>query len=540
MSEALLRALLPVSSAPVHSLLFVRGSNVPSSLSLIAVQLPKAGTGTLLRSRVLRLPESARGVRPRTFSAVSASSEAALDAAKEASPADVETVVTEEPNSRVRITVNVSPAVCKGCYGRVLVEFGKTIRVPGFRPGKKVPENILVNYVGKQNVRNAAIEAVLKETLPKALSSVKGRALEDSVCIVTKFSELDSVFSPQDFLRYEVAVDVAPEVKWTTPDAYKNLKVVIEIDEEIQAQKACEIELRRRHKAAGVMRIVEDRGLHIGDVTVLDIYAKTVEQSGAGGETIPSAEQKGFHLDTEEGDNLLPGFLDAIVGIRRGEQKSFILTFPETWKQENLRSVEAQFTVDCKELFYRDLPQLDDEIADKLVPGCNTLNQVREFLLEACEKAEQEAREQATDNALLDELTKIVDTDIPQSLFEEQGRQLYGAYLLQLQASKRLNEQQLVSLSTENAVNLYLNNQRMNITKTVKQTLAVGEIFKCESLQLSLEELEKEVVDAVAEFKSHKQEYDEKRIREQVQGILEGAKVLEWLKQHAEIEYVTK
>ncbi|CAN6471974.1 unnamed protein product [Victoria cruziana] len=484
MSEALLRALLPVSSAPVHSLLFVRGSNVPSSLSLIAVQLPKAGTGTLLRSRVLRLPESARGVRPRTFSAVSASSEAALDAAKEASPADVETVVTEEPNSRVRITVNVSPAVCKGCYGRVLVEFGKTIRVPGFRPGKKVPENILVNYVGKQNVRNAAIEAVLKETLPKALSSVKGRALEDSVCIVTKFSELDSVFSPQDFLRYEVAVDVAPEVKWTTPDAYKNLKVVIEIDEEIQAQKACEIELRRRHKAAGVMRIVEDRGLHIGDVTVLDIYAKTVEQSGAGGETIPSAEQKGFHLDTEEGDNLLPGFLDAIVGIRRGEQKSFILTFPETWKQENLRSVEAQFTV-------------------------------REFLLEACEKAEQEAREQATDNALLDELTKIVDTDIPQSLFEEQGRQLYGAYLLQLQASKRLNEQQLVSLSTENAVNLYLNNQRMNITKTVKQTLAVGEIFKCESLQLSLEELEKEVVDAVAEFKSHKQEYDEKRIREQ-------------------------
>ncbi|KAF3783622.1 Trigger factor-like protein [Nymphaea thermarum] len=533
MSEALVRVSVPFSSASVHPVLLVRGGSLPNSRSLVAVKLPKAVTGTPLRSRVLRLPESAHGARPRTLRAAAASSGTALDAGKEASPRDVEAVVTEEPNSRARITVNVPPAVCKGCYDRVLVEFGKTIRVPGFRPGKKVPENILVNYVGKQNVRNAAIEAVLKETLPKALSSVNGRALEDSVRIVTKFSELDSVFSPQGFLRYEVALDVAPEVKWVMPDAYKNLKVVIEIDEEIQAQKACEIELRRRHKAAGVLRIVEDRGLQIGDVAVLNIYARTAEQSDAGGETIPSAEQKGFHLDTEEGDDLLPGFLDAIVGIGRGEQKSFLLAFPDSWKQENLRSVKAQFTVECKELFYRDLPQLDDAIADQIFPGCSTLNQ-------ACENAEQEAREQATDNALLDELTKIVEVDVPQSLFEEQGRQLYGAYLLQLQASKRLNEQQLVSLSSENAVKVYLNNQKMNITKIVKQILAVGEIFKCEGLQLSLEELEKEVVDAVAEFKSHKQEYDEKRIREQVQGILEGAKVLEWLKQHAEIEFVTK
>lgn len=53
----------------------------------------------------------------------------------------------------------------------------------------------------------------------------------------------------------------------------------------------------------------------------------------------------GFNFDTDDGEILLPGFLDSIIGIQRGETKSFPLTFPETWKQENLRGVHAQFTV---------------------------------------------------------------------------------------------------------------------------------------------------------------------------------------------------
>lgn len=64
---------------------------------------------------------------------------------------------------------------------------------------------------------------------------------------------------------------------------------------------------------------------------------------------IPFAE---FHFDTEDGDRVLPGFLDSIIGIQRGETKSFPLVFPETWRQEHLRGVQAQFTVRFF-LFYR-------------------------------------------------------------------------------------------------------------------------------------------------------------------------------------------
>lgn len=66
--------------------------------------------------------------------------------------------------------------------------------------------------------------------------------------------------------RYEVTVDIAPELKWTPEEGYKNLKVAVELDSDIDAQKASEQELRRRHKSLGALRIVTDRGLQVTQV----------------------------------------------------------------------------------------------------------------------------------------------------------------------------------------------------------------------------------------------------------------------------------
>ncbi|XP_012070917.1 trigger factor-like protein TIG, Chloroplastic isoform X2 [Jatropha curcas] len=445
----------------------------------------------------------------RKSAASSSSSSVAVESEKDRLPADIRVTETVEPNSRLRLTVEVPEAVCDDCYSRVMNEFMKQARVPGFRPGKNVPESILLSYVGKENVQKATIESVLKRTLPHAMSSVTGRALRDSIRIVTKFSDMEK--------------------------AYSSLNTLSDVD----AQTASEKELRRRQKSLGAMRIVTDRGLQIGDVAVLDISATKVDEDNSS-INIPDAESKGFHFDTEDGDKVLPGFLDSIIGMQRGETKSFPLVFPESWNQENLRGVQAQFTVECKELFYRDMPELDDSLADKLLPGCTTLQQVKESLLQKCQEVERTARDQATDNAILDQLHKMVEIDIPRSLFEEQGRQFYGAKLLEVQAKMKLNEEQLASLSSPKAVNEYLENQKQNITKVIKQNLAVGDIFKRENLEFSTDDLVKEVENSISEFKRHKQEYDEERVRDQVQEILEGAKVLEWLKEHAEIQYITK
>ncbi|XP_076949015.1 trigger factor-like protein TIG, Chloroplastic [Bidens hawaiensis] len=410
-------------------------------------------------------------------------------------------------------------------------------RVPGYPSGRQVPEDILENYIGTEGVRKATVEAILKRTLPHAMSLVEGRALNDLIRITTSFSEMEKTYASLSILRYDVVVEVAPEEKWVPEDGYKNLKVVVELDSEIEAKTAAERELKRLYKNKSTMRIVKNRGLQVGDVVVLDISATTVGQDGSEVE-VSAAGSKGFNFDTEDGDTVVPGFLDAIIGIQRGETKSFPLAFPDSWKQEDLRGLPCQFTVECTELFYRELPELNDAIADKLLPGCTTIDQVKESLLERYTELEQTAKAQATDNAILDQLQKMIQVEIPKSLFEDQGSQLYGGKLLEIQSNMKLNEEQLEALSKPEAVREFLENQRENIECLIRQSFAVGDIFKRENMQISTDELVKGVESSVAEFKQLKQEYDEESIQAQVQEILEGAKVLEWLREHADVQYI--
>ncbi|CAN0917661.1 Trigger factor-like protein TIG, Chloroplastic [Linum grandiflorum] len=488
-------------------------------------------------SREIQRP-ALRQCSSKLSAAAASSTSVAVEDEKDTLPAELNLTETEEPNSRVRLGVEVPSEVCDDCYKRVIKEFTKKAKVPGFRPGKSIPESILINYVGRQGFQKAVVESILQRTLPHALASVNERALKDSVRIATSFSEMEKTFSSLKTLRYDILVDVVPELKWKPEHGYKNLKVIVEIDSDIDAQTASEQEFRRRHKSLGSMRIVTDRGLQVGDVAVLDISAKRLDSEES--DNILDGESKGFNFDTEEGDSVIPGFLDSIIGIRQGEVKTFPLTFPETWRQENLRGLHAQFSVECKELFYRDLPELDDSLAEKLLPGCTSIQQVKDLLLEKCVEVEQTAREQATDNAILDLLCKMVEVDIPRSLFEEQGRQLYGAKLLSIQTRVKLNEEQLARLSSPKAVTEYLVDQEENIIRVIKQNLAVGDIFKREKLEFPTEDLIKEVENSIAEFKRNKQEYDEDRVKEQVQEVLEGAKVLEWLREQAEVQYITK
>ncbi|MCO5606592.1 hypothetical protein L7F22_060780 [Adiantum nelumboides] len=450
----------------------------------------------------------------------------------------VEVSESFEPNSRVKLSVKVAPKICKENYELVLKELSKRTKIPGFQVGKTVPEPILVNFVGKDRVKTAAIEAVLRNTLPQALSSVAGRALKDSEHIVTSLDDLKSSFSPTSLLSYDVVVDIVPEVKWAIPGAYKKLKVVVEIDDESLYHKAAETEFRACYKDMGSLRVVQDRGIEAKDVVILDVACNRVNEDGSEGDRIFSAEQKGFQLDTEDGLSYLPGFVDAILGMKREENRTFELVFPDTWQIESTRGATGRFVVDVKEHFYRVLPTLDDSLAGKFLENCETLDQVREAYLKKHKEQYELQKLRATQSMVMSELAKVTEVDVPHSLIEEQGRNMYAGKLLELQARMNLGKDQLTGLSSEEMVNNFLVSQKQTIIDAVKQVLAVAEIFKLENLRYTEAELKKEVETAEADFKQFNQEYDKDRLVEQAQELLEGAKVLEWLVANSDISYV--
>ncbi|BBN08068.1 trigger factor [Marchantia polymorpha subsp. ruderalis] len=452
-------------------------------------------------------------------------------------PMGLEVVETDRPNCRVQLSITVPANICKSAYNDVIKEFSKKAKVPGFRPGKRIPENVLVNYIGPAQVRSSAVEAILKKTLPEALSSVAGRALKESEHIVSKFQDLEAGFSPDGPLSYDVAVDVAPEIKWVTEKAYRNMEVEVNLENDLTPGQAAAAEFRSRLKDLGSLRVKETGGLEMCDVAIIDISCNRINADGSLGDKVLSAEQKGFQLDTEDGANFLPGFVDALIGINREETREFDLVFPQTWQQESLRGIHAKFTGYCKEIFVRRLPEVDDTIAPKLMEGCTTIQQVRIELQNKHEVIQVQAKKQATQLAIAAELSKVVVLDVPNSLLEEQGRQMYAAKLIELQAQAKLTKEQVVQLSSQEMVTNYLQAQKEKIMDSVKQTLAVAEIYKLENLQYTEEELNAEIETAIEEFKRYNQEYDEKRVKEQAAELLEGSKVMDWLVANSRISY---
>lgn len=55
-----------------------------------------------------------------------------------------------------------------------------------------------------------------------------------------------------------------------------------------------------------------------------------------------------------------------------------------------------------------------------------------------------------------------------------------------LQAERKLDKDQLASLSNQRSVQAYLEDEKENITRIIKQMLAVGDIFKSENLQVTI------------------------------------------------------
>lgn len=56
---------------------------------------------------------------------------------------------------------------------------------------------------------------------------------------------------------------MVPELKWSTENGYKDMKVVVELGDEIDAKKASERQLRQKYKSLGALKIVTDRGLQV-------------------------------------------------------------------------------------------------------------------------------------------------------------------------------------------------------------------------------------------------------------------------------------
>ena len=212
-----------------------------------------------------------------------------------------------------------------------LTEIGKTVKMPGFRPGR-VPMPVL-----KSRFRPQA----LAEAQQSAMNTAVGKLLEDegiTPAVQPSVTGEPKLVDGED-MEFDLEIEALPKIELTDFSALElELLKVEPTEDEITARLE---ELGQQ--AARPAKVARNRKLKNGDIAHIN-FNGTVD-----GEERPGMKGEGFDLELGSGQ-FIPGFEEQLVGVKGGENIDVTVTFPEDYQAEELQGVEAVFAVEVLEV----------------------------------------------------------------------------------------------------------------------------------------------------------------------------------------------
>lgn len=435
--------------------------------------------------------------------------------------------VTQEklPASRIGLEIEIPAEMSKNVYEKVIQDLSRTASIPGFRKGK-VPRQILLQRLGSQRIKVATLEDVIQEGFKQALTQENIPAIGNYE-VLSSIEEMADRFKPGEVFTFKAAVDIPPDV---TLSDYASLSVKAEEVAYDPTQVDNFLEERRAEKATLVP--VEGRSAQKGDVAVVDYLGRftTSEQEGEAPGEISGANATDFELELSEG-RFIEDLVNGIVGMNPGETKEIGVQFPDDYAREDLAGKATTFTVTLKDLKEKELPELNDDFAQE-VSEFETLAELRETLEKRFrDKAEQETS-QNKEQALVEELVKRVEIDLPESMIEREVETILRQTAIQFENYGM----DVKKLFTPETIPQMKERSRPEAIDRLKQSLTLEEIAKQENLTVEAEELEAKVQEWMQQLSG--QSIDANRLREVVEGDLRKEKAVKWLEERANIELV--
>ncbi|MBD2260292.1 trigger factor [Pseudanabaena sp. FACHB-2040] len=433
--------------------------------------------------------------------------------------------VTQEklPDSQVGLEIEIPADMSRQTYEQVLRKYMNSMNIPGFRKGK-VPRQVFLQRVGVTQFKAAVLEELVQNAVDKAIKQEEIEAI-GNYQLKSSIDDLIAQYEPGQDLTISAAVDVPPRV---TLKQYSGFTAQAEEVKPKLEQVDETLEQYRTNLATLVP--VEDRPAQIGDIAVVDFVGK-VKREGEEPEEFSGGSAQDFQVELQDG-RFIEGFVQGIVGMTLDETKEIEVTFPEGYPQEDLAGQEAVFTITVKEIKEKELPELDDDFAQE-VSEFETLAELRQSLEERYRNEAEQQTKTNREQALLAELVKQLDVEIPSTLIQREVDFLLTQTVMQL-SNQGLDVNKLL---TPELIAGMRERTRPEAIERLQRTLALGEVAKHASITVEEAEIEAKADEMMAEI-SDPTKVDPQRLREVVQEDLLQDKILAWLEENSTLELV--
>ncbi len=347
---------------------------------------------------------------------------------------------------------------------------GKKINVPGFRKGK-APLHIIETYYGSEIFFEDALNLLYNDLVEDAIK-------ESGLKVINDKMDFDLVsISKENGVDFKVSLTTYPEIEIGEYKGLKAEKTAVKVDAaEVNAELNAMAERNAR------MVSVEDRAAKNGDTVVIDFEGFTDGKAFDGGKA------EGHSLVLGSGQ-FIPGFEDQIVGKNIGDEFDVNVTFPEEYGAKELAGKEAVFKVKLHEIKVKELPAVDDEFA-KDVSEFDTLKELKADLKKKATERKKKAAEEATENALVQQIVDSIKGDIPEAMFENRLNQCVEDFAYRLQ-SQGLNLETYLKYTNSN-IDEFKKSFRPQAEAQVKYRLALEKIVELENIKPDDKEIEAE------------------------------------------------
>lgn len=314
----------------------------------------------------------------------------------------MKTTVTHESDTRVKVIVAADHAELAAAEQAALKRLAKTVKVNGFRTGH-VPLEIVKKH--------ADPNALAQETLDAALNRAVAEAFLNNDLQVLARPEVEiKKYVPGELLEFTAEADVLPEVKLGDYKKLKAKKAAVSVE-----KKEIDEVIERIQKGLSEKKEVK-RAAKIGDETVIDFVGKK------DGEAFQGGTGKDYPLVLGS-NSFIPGFEDALVGLKAGDTKDVKLAFPKDYHVKDLAGQDVVFEVTVKKVNSVKLPALDDKFAAKAGPFTSMDDLRKDIKAEITAQAERKAADDLKDE-LVKQLVAKSTVSVPSVLRDDQIRSL--------------------------------------------------------------------------------------------------------------------
>ncbi len=286
-----------------------------------------------------------------------------------------------------------------------LAEVSKTIRMPGFRPGK-VPPN-LVRKMHGEALRGEALQAALNDGVQQLLADHKLRpATQPQV-------DLDGEDAEGQDVGFKVAVEVLPTVEELKIDDLALERLVVAADDGAMDEALKRLAGQSQRSEAAP----DEHKARTGDTLVIDFEGRV------DGELFDGGKGEGMRITIGSGQ-LIPGFEDQLVGAKTGEARTVKVNFPDDYNVAYLKGKPAEFAITVQAVEVPVETAIDDEFAKGF--GIDSLDALKEILKEQLDGELGQLTRTHLKRKLLDTLAARHDFEVPETMVDSEFEQIWA------------------------------------------------------------------------------------------------------------------